>query len=961
MLQCSSLFATIPAGSLLEQGQCRGAWCRPPAALVLSGVVERAEQDSILREKYLFQRSLSQGGVNWWALSLLDLKPDSIQYQVRQFIEDGFPERVTSKERRLKVWEQLRQQAADFAEQKSLEQWREEAAADPDGPIAKQLRHAALRSPRAFVKICHINHRGIVWELDNFQVKAVNAMRREKTAAIFLPLEHGKSAIGSILVPLMDWGEWVDSTQCRVYWNQSNSLKWVGLLQSHVEYSLETHQVFPWIRRPDGEDRARYWAQDRFSIGGRSNNLPSFEALTAKQNSVGNRYSRTICDDWVNPDNSGSILTQNKLENYLLAGPMTFREFTEAERVSEYGTRWGTMSYCGTFFDKRDVGYRFHGWCVENGYTAIKFDVYPLGAGFPDVLLWIREGGPEHIEDLRKSLRKMFNKRMRNIIIDEGRETFNPDDVEDACRASLNAGDQYRFGQIPRGATAMIGFDPAAGSRGKNAANPAISLYGEVYDVDDHGMETGQITAHFIAWEQLHGYDFTKQCNTIVEWARRYLVPVVIEKNTLQAAYKNHIKTLAPDVRVYDHQTGCVDTDTKALTPRGWKFHYELKIGDLIYAVDPLSGTGSWKPILDMTRYHHSGDAYRFQHRNMTVTTSPEHRWLVEWVGNKGKWRGRRWSTSETLMGTESIPLGASLSEDPRATISDDIVELLGWFLTEGWYRRRSLKIAQSPVANPHKCQRIERLLDRLGAKGSKGNNGKGVNVYHVYGEVAEEIGRLAPGKCLTVDTVKKLTARQRTLLWHTMIAGDGSLCQKGGEVLATDSRSEEAVTMLMALNGWTFSVTEVTRETNFKRNKPTVTIRRKLKTKSSGRPKLVQFDGTLWCPTVEGGAWLAVNNGRPFVSGNSEKWDPDDGVETFSPFFEDHRAVIHAYLAPEQELRDFIEQLVDWPQPKLKDILMAFWFARSKMRKRQKVQSRREPMRVPEYLRDMASYWRIN
>lgn len=1247
----------------------------PPMANADSIEIEQRRQHLELQEN-----------VSWWGLSLLDLPDGSDQAKVRAWMESGHPERIRTKDSRLAIWERLKTKANRLAENKPLKFWRDDAANHPDAPTTAKLRHAALRSERAFVQICNIHdNNNVTFDMADFHVHTVRAIRQHEVSAIFLPLEHGKqiaantpvctpggyrnhgdlrvgdmvygpdglptpvialspetmatmrvtfsdgesidchpnhewrvwnrgrqryeiretkhlakrkyrsgkrslyqvdyteplelpeadlpmdpfslgvwlgngsagkgvvthdvddaydmpfpplsawrgkdgrnvstsyrslttalratgvlldkhipdaylwasrqqrwdllcglmdtdgsvddrgrcrfvntnmrliegvehllrsfgirtrrlvaepalstssiqgkrtiytvafspdvfpfrmerklrkckvsplkhkrrgivsveeieptpgrciqvgrqdgmylvgktmipthnSALSSLLVPLMDWAEWSESSSCRVYWNQSNLTRWISLLMEYVEYSDEIHQVFPWIRRPTTDDRARHWSTEGFSIGGRQSADRSFEVLTARGHSTGNRYSRTGCDDWANSGNASSITVQDGLEEYLLSGPMTFGAYTPRESL--YGTKWGTMFYLGTFFDRRDVGYRFYHWCIANGYQALKYDVYPLGALNPDQVLWQKGRPPEYIEKKKLQLRKMFNKRMRNIVIDEGTDTFLEEDVQAACQVSLKAGDQFRFGQVPAGAHAMIGFDPAAGSLKARAADPAICVYAQVHDADDAGMETGSFTAHFVEWERLTGYDFTKQCQTIVNWAQRLLLPVVIEKNTLQSAYKEYITKLAPDVKVYDHQTGCVDEDTMALTPEGWAHEETLKAGDLIYAVDPASGTGSWKPILNMTRYQHAGPAYRFYHRNMRVTTSPDHRWLVEWVGNKGKWRGRRISTSEGLKINELIPLGAPLATEPRQTISDDLVELVGWFVAEGWFRKRkgdnvSIAIAQSPSANPHKCAQIEALLNRLGAKWNKANNGMGVNVYIVTGETFGAINKLVPRKSLEVELVRRLNRRQRALLWDTMLLGDGSQGKKDGGTLATDEQSAEAITMLLALNGWAFSVATRNTPTNFNRNKPTILIHRKFKLRSAGRPKVIDYTGLLWCPTVKGGAWLAINDGRPFVTGNSEKWDPDDGVETFSPLFANKRAVIHAHKAPADELKALCEQLTEWPQGTRKDLLMAFWFARSKMRKRQQLTGRPRVLSdLPDYLNGLDYYW---
>lgn len=494
-------------------------------------------------------------GVDWWGVSMLELSPKSIEFRVRAHMEGGHPERVLHQDRRLEVWADLRKRAEEFSQDNDLREWRSLAWKDSDGPEAKRLRHAALQSERAFAIICNLNDKGKPWNFATFHVLVARAMRQSSTAAIFMPLEHGKSAANSILVPLMDWAEWPDATSCRVYWNQSNMLKWISTLMGYVERSEEIHQVFPWIRRPGPGDQSQFWSTEGFSIGGSHISQRSFEVLTARGFSTGNRYSRIGADDWVNSGNARSTTVQDGLEEYWLSGPSTFVEYND--RPSEYGTMWGTAFYCGTFFDRRDVGYRFYNWCLENDFPALKYDVYPLGARYPNIVLWPDGRPPDYIDLMKRKLRSMFNKRMRNMVVDDGQQTFTDVDVNLACK------DEYHYGEVPAGARATLSFDPASGKTTKYTADPALVLYAEVDDgppppqwgqLPDLSEQSNRgpvpYTAHFVWWKRLIGFDFVKQCGEIITQARHYHLPVIIESNTLQKAYKDYINKMAPDVKV---------------------------------------------------------------------------------------------------------------------------------------------------------------------------------------------------------------------------------------------------------------------------------------------------------------------------------------------------------------------------------------------------------------------------
>jgi hypothetical protein len=348
----------------------------------------------------------------------------------------------------------------------------------------------------------------------------------------------------------MDMCEWEDAVNLRFFWGKSNLRKWAAKLMFEVERNDNLHAVFPWVRRPHaGDIAAREWGLQGFAIGGRTMPDRSYEPMTARGFPIGLRGHRIGADDWVTQGNAKSVIDQDKLYDNFMTALMTMQERTE--RVSKYGTKWGTTFLDGTFFDKRDVGYRVFHYFKERGFKTVKYDVWPLGASHQDITLWPEERPADWIEEKRRSMStRAFNLRLRNMVIDEGMETFPLEYVDRACS------EHWRFGEPPVGARALIGFDPASGSRSRYAADPALVLYAENFDRDDVGQEETAFTAHFVRWERLAGYDFERQCQAIISWARQYRVPVVIEKNTLQGQYKERLRSLAPDIKVIDHHTG---------------------------------------------------------------------------------------------------------------------------------------------------------------------------------------------------------------------------------------------------------------------------------------------------------------------------------------------------------------------------------------------------------------------
>lgn len=548
----------------------------------------------------------------WWAIALLPLRPDTPEWRVRRAMQAGRDTRVARNDRASEIWSSLVDKAEQLRAKKDIDAWRQKAFGEREGgPIATAVRDAALYSERAFVQFANLcDDEGVLIELAPFHIRVIRGMRQEHPACIVMPLEHGKSWLSTILVSLMDWAEWENASECRIYWNDTHVTKWLLKLQDQVEFNRELQHCFPWIRRPQPGDRSRQWSTDGFSIGGRTLPDRSFEPLGARSYSTGNRYSgRVGCDDWVNRGNCASATEQLKLKEYFFSGPMTMTQ--KVRRQSKYGTKWATCFLDGTFFDRRDVNYKTFYEFKNLGYVALRFDVFPNGRRSISrkEVLWPAERDFDYIMRKRKEMgERIFNMRMRNLVVDEGMETFAEDRVLAACM------DIYQFGKIPEQSYSAIGFDPASGSTSRFSADPAIALYSEVPDLPDE-RELGPLasierheeerteqsfTAHFVQWKRLTGYDFPKQCQEIVQWARWFNLPVIIEKNATQRAYKDYLKRIAPDVRVYNHHTGA-NRD------------------------DPDSGVETFSPLLENDRMViHAGHAPRDELEALTTQ-------LIEW------------------------------------------------------------------------------------------------------------------------------------------------------------------------------------------------------------------------------------------------------------------------------------------------------------------------------------------
>jgi hypothetical protein len=514
------------------------------------------------------ENDLTDAKIPWWAVSLLPLKPGSEEYHCRRAHQLGrtTPTVRNAGRTRAKNWGEGEDFVHLWKEIVGLarSEWEGATPRDAIREDRKACQRAALSDPRAFTQFTGLLDDDLQpWILKGFHVKAVIAMRCKALACILLPFAHGKSALSSIVVPLMDWADNPESTQIRIYHSGNFTKIWTRKLMDIVENNEQLHSIFPWIRKPErGDPCSDIWSTDGFSIGGKRVVDPSFRPLTAGSSIVGVRADRVGADDWVNEFNSTSQVTQEKFYNYLKTGVLTMRRHREHWN-SPWMVKWGTVFIIGTVFDRRDVNYRI--WKEWNDlnlkgkkqYYTMKFGVYPYqNSREKGEVIWPEYRPIEYIRELEISLgRRAFRMRCENKPVDTDETVFTEKMLDEANRSDLV------YGELPQRAPGdqplryLIAYDPATGTkRNRNQAYPAAVLMGQSPTTEE---------LHFIRYERW-AIPQPRQVDRLIDWARRYSCSVCVESNNIQASYRDWISERAPDVRVTTHYTSDIKHDPGA-------------------------------------------------------------------------------------------------------------------------------------------------------------------------------------------------------------------------------------------------------------------------------------------------------------------------------------------------------------------------------------------------------------
>ena len=316
----------------------------------------------------------------------------------------------------------------------------------------------------------------------------------------------------------------------------------------------------------------------------------------------------------------------------------------------------------------------------------------------------------------------------------------------------------------------------------------------------------------------------------------------------------------------------CVDSETEAMTPSGWRRHSDLSDGDIIAIYDKEYDKISWAPVT-IHRYECSASLLSIQKRDTSQLLTENHTCLVKQEsGNIRSVEARNLKSSQKVM------LTAPWGEPAMASVGGtDMAALIGWFVTEGHRRCRQVWITQSLARNPQHVQAIRDLLKSVGAsfhekireRAWKGRDATCVE-FCIKGSVAIALNSLCPLKEITPYFLKIKTSEARALL-DAIIDGDGNRRSDGRcQIVQKSKRHIDVMQMLAIRLGYRAHVSERAEGgyALYLTSKRWLTLRG-TNGANQAIPR-VPYSGIVWCPKTPTGFWLARRNGKPFVTGNT-------------------------------------------------------------------------------------------
>ena len=325
----------------------------------------------------------------------------------------------------------------------------------------------------------------------------------------------------------------------------------------------------------------------------------------------------------------------------------------------------------------------------------------------------------------------------------------------------------------------------------------------------------------------------------------------------------------------------CFDEETEILTKDGWKKYTDIGKGTEVMTYNLKNGNAEWNKIQEFYTYNHYKELIHFKNKSMDLMVTPDH--SIVGSSRYGKYQFKRIKAKDVFDKRVDMPNAGINTNDDYNKYSDDELKLIAWIITEGCYEDGSfIRISQS-VKPKVGYKRITDICDRLGIKYAvherNGNENRNYPAYRVSlkniktNKHLVKIKENFSDKKLN-DELLKLSNRQFKIFFNEIILGDGNIAYKS--IINNEIRDyqystkyeEEAdiLQSLCAINGYRTSKVKHGKVWAISINTRGVT------SVSKESSSIVEYNGTVWCPTVKNQTVIVRRNGKVIVSGNTHK-----------------------------------------------------------------------------------------
>jgi len=337
----------------------------------------------------------------------------------------------------------------------------------------------------------------------------------------------------------------------------------------------------------------------------------------------------------------------------------------------------------------------------------------------------------------------------------------------------------------------------------------------------------------------------------------------------------------------------CFDEETELLTRRGWKRGNEISIDDEAWTYSIERDRMEWEPLQGFRIYRHCGPMARLKNGSFDFLVTKNHRWVV----CNDRRRNDLYLEETQKLNSKHIIKRLSenvLSPDDNPEYDDRFISIVGWLCSDGT-NNTDTAIYQSVTAYPQKCRKLDELLSGFGDNvrvddfpyGDKVIDGKlwcgsgTIRRWSITRDLRKRLRSVVDGKSPNQDFICSLSSRQLSILLDAIMDGDGYVTDCGGMNVGQIGNEGliDGIQLIATLLG---KLSHKIRWVDEKRGKVFDKINIYANSErfwpnthvKSVKITEEDYDGFIWCPTVENGTIVVRRNGTVSISGNSYLFD---------------------------------------------------------------------------------------
>jgi len=292
-------------------------------------------------------------------------------------------------------------------------------------------------------------------------LRLLDAAVNQSRSLTLYPAGHGKTTLISELLPI--WGMCADP-DIRVAVIAKNDDEAAGIMRSIQHELVSNKQLIEDFGPFLVKDHPWVWSIGRLSIanrtrGGKSDTLAIFGA--GAKTILGYRTDWSICDDVVTAENSATFEQRNKLRSWFNKSVATGPEHHHS-RITVVGTRFEPDDLYQDIMDLRNPETDLPIYKINHEDAVVDEE--------RKITLWPKQWPWGRLMEKKAELGVLdFNKRYRNIAVDESRQIFKEEYIKGGY-----IGEEKYPGCLDREAAVGIydpswvrftGFDPAIGTK----------------------------------------------------------------------------------------------------------------------------------------------------------------------------------------------------------------------------------------------------------------------------------------------------------------------------------------------------------------------------------------------------------------------------------------------------------------------------------------------------------------